>query len=143
MTLRSPQLAGSPLPAFDEHSAPYWRALGRGELVLPQCEVCGALNHPIARICRLCESGQLGWTRVEPRGRLFSWAVEHRSVIPGFEPPYVIAQVTPAGCSEGEVRVSCTLLVDDPTTLAIDMPVVLVTAQAPGAETVLAHFALE
>jgi uncharacterized OB-fold protein len=143
MTTRSPQVIGSPLPAADEHSAPYWQALERGELTLPKCEVCGALNHPIDRICRVCESGQLSWSRVEPRGRLYSWAIEHRPVIPGFDPPYVIAQVTPAGCAEGEVRVSCTLLVDDPAALAIGMPVVLATATAPGAKTMLAHFVPE
>ena len=138
--IRTPQTERSPLPQPDQRSRPYWDALGRGELMLQRCSVCNRLNHPAARRCRVCESTQLGWVVVEPRGRLYSWAVEPRRIIPGMEPPYVIAQVTPDGCEDGAVRLACTILVDDPSGLEIDMPLRLVTAVVPGADVTLAHF---
>jgi uncharacterized OB-fold protein len=138
--VKPPQTEAAPLPGVDERSEPYWAALARSELMLRQCAVCTALDHPAAESCRVCSSPRLDWTRVEPTGRLFSWAIEHRAVIPGFEPPYVIAQVTPDACAPGEVRLVGTLLVDDPDRLEIDMPVRLVTAPVPGTNTVLGHF---
>ena len=137
---RGPQTSSSPIPDPDERSAPYWEALGRGELVLQRCSVCDALNHPATATCRVCDSGQLGWTPVLPSGRLFSWTVEGRAIIPGFTPPYVIAQVTPDDCEDGTVRLICTLLVDDPSVLCLDMPVRLLTAAAPGSTVTLAHY---
>lgn len=135
-----PQTEHSPLPQPDERSTPYWDALGRGELMLQRCSVCNRLNHPAATRCRVCESTRLGWSVVEPRGRLYSWAMEPRPIIPGMEPPYVIAQVTPNGCEDGAVRLACTILLDDPSVLEINMPVRLVPAVVPGSDVTLAHF---
>jgi uncharacterized OB-fold protein len=138
--IRIPQTEQSPLPEPDDRSAPYWDALTRAELLLQRCAVCQTLNHPAAECCRVCESTQLLWSRVEPRARLFSWVVETRAIIPGVEPPYVIAQVTPVGCEDGAVRLVCTLLVDDLSALAFDMPLRLETAAVPGASVRLAYF---
>ena len=142
MTELLPQTGTSPLPRPDERSAPYWDALRRGELVLPRCAVCEALNHPWPDRCRVCGSPQLDWVPAGSGGHLFSWAVEERTVIPGLRPPYVIAQVTPDGCAEGEVRLIGTLLVADPSELAIGRPVRLVPTPVPGADVVVACYVL-
>jgi uncharacterized OB-fold protein len=139
--VRPPQTETSPLPGVDARTEAYWAALARGELLLQACEVCGARSHPAAVECRVCTSARLAWSSVEPSGTLFSWAVEQRAVISGMQPPYVIAQVTPGGCLPGEVRLVGTLLVDDPATLEIGMPVRLVSARAPGSTIALGHFA--
>ena len=66
-------------------------------------------------------------------------AVEQRTIIPGVEPPYVIAQVTPEECNtDGGVRLVCTLLTDHPADLKIGIRVRLQAAAPPGADTALA-----
>jgi uncharacterized OB-fold protein len=138
----SPQTERSPLPQPDARSAPYWRSLADSQLLLLECDVCRARNHPNATTCRLCVSGRLDWKPVPPSGRLFSWAIELRAVIPGMQPPYVIAQVTPDGCDDGGVRLAGTLLVEDPSVLQIDLPVRLVFTPAPGSDVTLLRFVL-
>jgi uncharacterized protein len=135
-----PQTDSSPLPRPDAHTAPYWEGIARGELLLQRCRVCGVSSHPAADRCRACDSSLLEWVAVEPRGQLFSWAVEQRAIIPGIGAPCVIAQVTPYGCEEGGVRLSCTLLTADPSTLELGMPVRLVAVAPPGTDVPLAFF---
>jgi uncharacterized protein len=137
-----PQTELAPIPCPDERTAPYWQGLERGELLLQRCSVCGNLSHPIADRCRVCDSPRLEWSQVEGTGALFSWAVEGRTVIDGMEPPYVIAQVTPAGCDEGDVRLIGTLLVEDPSVLELGAPVRLVPSAPPGSSVQLAFFVL-
>ena len=134
-----PQSDTSPLPDIDERSAPHWEGLARGALVLRRCGVCRALNHPVADACRVCDSPRLIWVDVEPKVQLFSWAVELRAVIQGMVPPYVIAQVTPTGCEDGEVRLIGTLLAD-PDDLEIGMTLVLSPVTPPAADTAIATF---
>jgi uncharacterized OB-fold protein len=134
-----PHNALSPLPAVDDASAPHWDGLKRGVLVVRRCDVCDALNHPIARECRVCESPQLRWVEVGTVVSLYSWAVETRPVIPGMEPPYVIAQVTPVECEDGAVRLVGTLLAD-PRELEIGMPLELRAVLAPGSGRHLATY---
>ena len=140
--MRVPQTDSSPIPVADDLTRPYWTGLSDGDLVLPSCQVCGALNHPIATTCRACSSPRLEWLTVSPVGRLFSWTVEGRRVIEGMDPPYVIAQMTPAGCEDGEVRLIGTLLVADPATLHIGAEVRLAPAVRPGSDVSLAFFTL-
>jgi uncharacterized OB-fold protein len=110
-------------------------------MLLRSCLVCGRLSHPIADHCRICESPRLEWKSVGSGGRLFSWVVEGRPVIVGMEPPYVIAQVTPDGCEEGEVRLVGTLL-GDPSNIEIGAPVRVVPSAAPDLSVPLAFFSL-
>lgn len=137
-----PQTEVSPVPRPDDATAPYWEALSRGELLLRSCLVCGALSHPIVDLCRVCESPRLGWEPAGSGGRLFSWVVESRSVIEGMDPPYIVAQVTPDGCDDGEVRLIGTLLVDDPSVLEIGARVSLDPSATRGLPVPLAVFSL-
>ena len=139
---RVPQTAESPVPRPDAHTAPFWLALGRGELLVRECGVCRQRSHPVAELCRACESPQLGWTAVGDQGRIFSWVVEVREVIPGLTPPYTIVQVAPDGCSEGDVRIVGTLLEDDPARLSIGARVRLEPSPATGPRVPLAYFRL-
>jgi uncharacterized OB-fold protein len=134
-----PQSTSSPLPLIDSGSAPHWEGLARGALVLRRCDVCTAVNHPAAGDCRVCESPQLTWSEVSPIVRLYSWAVEERSVIAGMVPPYVIAQVTPSECADGDVRVVGTVLADA-SALTIGMSLQLRPETAPGSDIALATF---
>lgn len=130
----TPQSDRSPVPSPDGTTAPFWQALSEDRLVLRACEVCGSLDHPGSVACRRCESPQLGWREVAPTGTLFSWAVEARAVIEGMVPPYVVAQLTPAGCDEGGVRLVGTLLTDDPDALRLGMALRVRSSALPGSD---------
>ncbi len=134
-----PQSDNSPLPQPDPRSESHWEGLARGVLVLRRCGVCGALNHPIADECRLCESPQLVWDEVAPGVRLYSWTVEERSVIQGMIPPYVVAQVTPAECEDGAVRLIGTLI-GDPADLELGMLLTLCPRAVPASDVVIATY---
>jgi uncharacterized OB-fold protein len=137
-----PFSAHSPLPDVDESTAPHWDGLDRGRLVLRRCGVCGSLNHPVAQLCRVCESPDLSWHEVSTRVTLFSWAIEGRAIIPGLTPPFVIGQVTPEECGEGEVRLIGLLDVAH-SDLEIGLPLTLRPAQVPGFDKRLAVYARE
>jgi uncharacterized OB-fold protein len=137
---RVPQAEGSPIPQPDEDSAPFWEGLAQGRLMLRQCQVCTALTHPAETSCHVCESPLLRWAEVPARGRLFSWAVERRSVIPGLTPPYIIAQLTPEGCDEGSVRLVGNLLTDAPESLVLGMPLMVRSGALPGSDVALVYF---
>ena len=138
-----PQTGSAPVPGPDDATAPYWEALSRGELLMRACLVCGALSHPIADICRVCDSPRLGWKPVGSGGRLFSWVVERRPVIEGMDAPYIVAQVTPDGCEDGDVRLIGTLLVDDSSSIEIGARVKLDREAGGGLPVPLALFRLE
>lgn len=137
--MTSPQTDRSPLPLPDAGSAPHWDGLARGALVLRRCDLCEALNHPIAVGCRLCGSDQLSWTDVDPAVRLFSWTVEGRAVIEGMSPPYVVVQVTPAECEDGAVRLIGNYL-GDPDRLEIGMGLVLEPLVIPSSDVTIAMY---
>lgn len=136
---RLPQTDRSPLPTVDERSAPHWEGLARGVVTLPRCRVCRVLNHPVAELCRECDSPQLEWEEVGDRVRLFSWAVEVREVIQGMAAPYVVVQVVPEECGPDGVRLIGTLLAD-PEGLVLGDELVLRPAVAPGSDVHLATY---
>jgi uncharacterized OB-fold protein len=82
-----------PLPQTDGPNAPYWAAARRGELVLQRCLDCGAWRFPAARICAACSGERAEWQRASGRASLESWCVFHKAYFPGFETPYLVAQV--------------------------------------------------
>ncbi|WP_148573814.1 Zn-ribbon domain-containing OB-fold protein [Nocardioides caldifontis] len=134
-----PQDDRSPLPHVDDASAPHWDGLARGVLTLRRCTVCRALNHPAAEECRVCENIPLEWVDIGREVRLYSWTVEVRPVVQGMRPPYVVGQVTPAECEDGDVRLVGTLLAD-PERLELGMPLLLQPVMAPGSERHLAVY---
>lgn len=140
MSSQVPQGDASPVPQPDEATAPFWAALADGRLLLRRCGVCGSLDHPGATLCRDCDSPQLGWTEVPRTGHLFSWAVEVRPVIGGMTPPYVIAQLTPAGVEEGGVRLVGTLLTDAPADLSLGMALTVRSVPLPGSDQAVLVF---
>ena len=139
-TTALPQTSASPIPGHDERTAPYWNALLQNTLLLRRCRVCSTVDHPIAVLCRTCDSPDLEWFESCTCGTLFSWTVESRSVVAGMAVPYVIAQVTPDGVEEGGVRMVGTLLTDRPTLLRIGQPVRIRGAAVPGSPRAILVF---
>lgn len=51
----------------------FWEWCGNGELRLPRCTACGALEWPITDACRQCGGTQFDWTAMSGLGRVISW----------------------------------------------------------------------
>ena len=83
------------IPQPDEVSAPYWEAARRHELRIQRCGSCGAYQHPPAANCRSCQATDLRWTQIGGRGSVYSFIIDHRLMVPGFDEPYVVAQIRP------------------------------------------------
>jgi uncharacterized OB-fold protein len=76
-------------------SAPFWEATARGELVLARCGRCRRFAQPPEAVCPHCHHTDPGF-RFEPApstGTVRSWTVIRRSFLPGFEVPFVLADV--------------------------------------------------
>jgi uncharacterized OB-fold protein len=62
------------------------------DLRIRHCEACGYALAPDAARCSRCSSTQLGWTRVEARGRVLA-ATELVSVAAGWTSPHRLALI--------------------------------------------------
>lgn len=87
--------AGKPLPEPSELALPFWAGLRSGELRLQRCDGCGHFNHPPRISCPKCHGLSFTWTRVAPRGTVYSYTVVHRAPMPAFKAdlPYAVALV--------------------------------------------------
>ena len=112
-----------PWPIADEVTAPFWEAARQRQLVLQRCAACERFRHPPSSHCDHCGSDAAEWVDVSGRGRVFSFIVDHRNMVPGFHGAYVVALVIPDEVSDDSVRL-CTNLPDcPPESVRIGMPV--------------------
>src|SRR5947207_132188 len=112
-----------PHPIPDEVSKPFWDAANRQELVIQRCRTCDEMQHPPERACLHCESTDLEWERISGRGTVFTFIVDHRNEVPGFEGNYVFAFITPEETSNDLVRLTGNIWDCDPHDVHIGMPV--------------------
>lgn len=81
-----------PLPRPSALTAPYWEACRRGELAIQRCRSCRRHVHFPEPACPHC-GGDLSYKVVSGRGVVHTFSVVHRSFLPGFTTPYVIAWI--------------------------------------------------
>ena len=84
-----------PTPETDGLSAPYWNGLKEGVLTIQRCTSCGGWQWGPEWICHRCLSFDMGWEKVEPRGRIFSWERVWHPVHPALKGhgPYIVVLV--------------------------------------------------
>ena len=87
--------ATKPLPQIGPDMAPFFEAARRRELVVQQCAKCRALRFPARAICSRCLAREATWVPVSGRGAVFSFAVMHQAIHPGFaaEVPYPVVVI--------------------------------------------------
>lgn len=110
-----------PVPVADEASAPFYEGAKRHELVLARCGRCRQWRLPSREHCPDCWSTDVRYETASGRGVLYSFAVMHQKLVPGFEDlvPYHFAIVE---LDEGPRLV--TNIVDCPVeALRVGMPV--------------------
>ena len=106
-----------PLPELTPASGWFWTSGADGFLRVQGCGDCGQLVHPPVPICPRCRSRSSKPTVVSGRATVVGFTVNSHPWLPGFDPPYVIANVALAedpsvhlttnvvGCAPDEVRV--------------------------------------
>jgi hypothetical protein len=84
-----------PVIGRDEHSAPFFDAAQRGELLIRRCPACGRWFGPDARTCTDCTGCELVWQPAAGTAALVTWAVVHSAPHGIFSDqlPYVTAYV--------------------------------------------------
>lgn len=113
-----------PVPQVGPDMAPWLDAARRHELVVQRCAGCGALRFPARSICSRCLSRDATWVPTSGRGTVFSFAVMHQAMHPGFaaEVPYAVVVVE---LEEGP-RVLSNLVDCPPAEVRIGLPVEVV-----------------
>jgi len=112
---------GLPAPAAsrDGLDAPFWQALARNEIQLQRCRGCGKFQWGPEWICHRCLSFDLGFEKVEPVGRIYSyervWHPVHSALKD--QGPYVVVLVELPHAND--VRVIGNLLGDPRAPVAI------------------------
>jgi uncharacterized OB-fold protein len=75
-------MPGLPGPQPDPTTEGYWRAAGRGELVVQVCAACGVHRHPPTEVCYSCGSLEWAWDPHPGFGTVYSYTWTDRPVVP-------------------------------------------------------------
>src|SRR6266404_1478417 len=113
----------APAPAPDGLDREFWEALKRHELVIQRCNSCHAFQFGPEWICHKCRSFDLGWHKVEGKGRIFSWNRVWHPAHPALKSacPYLVVLVEIP--EAGNVRMIGNLIGDPMTEVEFDAPV--------------------
>ena len=108
-----------PGPAIDPDSAPYWRGLRSGQILLQKCANCDEVRFPPMPGCPRCGWAASSQVVASGTGRVYSWIVVHRPIgtFSEEELPAVIATV--------ELDEGCRVLgrLEGASGAAVDLPV--------------------
>ena len=109
------------LPQLTPANDWFWTSGADGTLRIQGCQDCQALVHPPSPICPSCRSRD--WKPVEVSGRatVVGVTVNHHPWLPGFDPPYVIANVALA--EDPTVRLTTNIVGCEPDDVAIGQEV--------------------
>lgn len=121
-----------PIPQPDELTRPYWEAARKRELRLQRCAACGEFRHPPAHSCATCGSLQYQWSAVSGRGTVYSFIIDYRLMVPGFDEPYVVAQINPVEAQKDTVRLTANIRGCQPDDVYIGMPVEVIFEERGG-----------
>jgi acetyl-CoA acetyltransferase/uncharacterized OB-fold protein len=106
-----------PLPQLTPANEWFWTSGADGHLRIQGCNDCGKLVHPPTPVCPACGSRSWSPTVVSGRATVVGFTINHQQWLPGFEPPYAIANVALAedetvhlttnvvGCDPGDVHI--------------------------------------
>lgn len=92
----SPQQAHlKPLPMPDADSAPLWKGLKEGKLLLQHCQDCQHIQYYHQAICRECLGENLLEKEASGKGSVYSYSVVYRAPGPAFkdDTPYAVVLI--------------------------------------------------
>lgn len=117
-----------PIPSPSPDAAPYWQGAREHKLVIPYCPACAAFFWFPRPFCPRCFSWEIEWRQASGRGTLYTYAIQYRPQMPGFETelPYVTAIVE---LEEGpRLMTNLVGVTPDPKVIRCDMAVEVVFA---------------
>lgn len=120
-----------PVPSADGLDKPYWDAIAEDKLVIQVCQDCGAYQWGPEWICHSCNSSNLAYEEIQPRGRIYSYERVWHPVHPALQDqgPYLIVLVEFP--DYGNARMVGNLLGDPTQTVKIGSPVEAVFEHHP------------
>lgn len=106
-----------PRPLVTPAARPFWDCLAEHRIVIQRCRSCERWVHYPRALCPWCGSLDLSFTDVSGRATIHTFTVARQATAPHFhdEVPQVIAIVE----LDVGVRLTTTLVTDDPGSLAI------------------------
>lgn len=113
-----------PIPDVEDPvSKPFWEAAREGRFILPRCTNCNRVHWYPRLMCPHCHSMEIEWILASGRGRIHTFAVQHRA-FGGWadEVPFVTAYID---LNEGDRMFTVLRGVDatKPETIKIGAPV--------------------
>lgn len=112
-----------PLPQLTPFNEWFWTSGADGHLRIQGCQDCKALVHPPVTVCPACRSRSWAPTVVSGRGTVVAFTVTHHQWLPGFEPPFVIANVVLA--EDATVRLTTNIVGCDPDAVHVGQEVMV------------------
>ena len=112
-----------PLPVPDDLTSPYWAAARKHELCIQRCTACEAYQHPPQPQCGQCGASEFEWPKLSGQGTVFSFIVDRRLMTPGFDEPYVVAQINPIEAQRDTVRITANIRECELDQVYCEMPV--------------------
>ena len=84
-----------PIPIPDEISGPFFDGAREGQLMLQHCSPCDGWSFPVRERCPHCFAASLQWRAASGKGTLYTFAVMHQVMNPGFAgaAPYNVCQI--------------------------------------------------
>jgi len=128
-----------PQPIPDEDSAPFWRALGDGRLMVSRCQDCHRWLQPPLERCPACW-GRTEYERVAGTGEVYSFIVVHQPAIPGYRDqlPYTVGVVELD--EQGGLRLPGRIIGIDPGDVKVGLRVAAEVQDLPGGDFKIAVF---
>ena len=89
------QNPAKPIPVPDAISAPFFDGARAGRLMLQHCAACDGWSFPVRERCPHCFAAPLQWRPASGRGTLYTFAIMHQVMNPGFaaDVPYNVSQI--------------------------------------------------
>jgi uncharacterized OB-fold protein len=123
-----------PRPQPDALTRPYWEAAAAHRLCIMQCADCATFRHPPTEDCPACSSARVVWTELSGSGTIYSFIIDRRNMVPGFDGPYVVAVVTPDE-TDDDVRLVSNIIGCAMEDVSIGMPVEVIYEDLDGGVT--------
>ena len=95
--------------------------------MMQRCPACQVLIHPGKPCCDICLRTNLDWVAVSGKGVVSSLCVMAASVVRGYQPPYVVAEI--ALDEQPSVMLTSNILDAAPEDVALDAAVRVVFEQ--------------